>query len=82
MNLKDPIVSTSVTKLLYPTVAKDYQTTDVKVERAIRNAVEVAWSRGSVEIQKSIFGYDSEEKKRPTNTEFIASIADYINLKE
>ena len=82
MTMQDFEAAIRITKLLYPAVANVYQTTDQKVERAIRNAVEVAWSRGSMELQKNIFGYNSSEAGRPTNTEFIASIANYINLKE
>lgn len=72
----------SITKLLYPTVAKNYQTTSSRVERAIRHAIEVAWSRGREEILNDIFGYTIDtEKGKPTNGEFIAMISDSIRLK-
>lgn len=78
----DPEVVTMVTKLLYPDLGKEFKTTDRKVERAIRNAIEVSWERGQIELQKELWGYSREEDvKRPTNSEYIAVIADYIRLK-
>ena len=78
---KDMEVVSSVTKLLYPTIAKHFKTTDQKVERAIRNAIEVSWSRGNVEIFEKIFGYSvASGRTRPTNSEYIARIADNIRL--
>ena len=74
-------VVSSVTKLLYPTIAKHFKTTDQKVERAIRNAIEVSWSRGNVETFEKIFGYSvASGRTRPTNREYIARIADNIRL--
>ena len=74
-------VEISVTKLLYPTIAKHFKTTDQKVERAIRNAIEVSWSRGNVETFEKIFGYSvASGRTRPTNSEYIARIADNIRL--
>ena len=71
----------SITKILYPTIAKKYQTTSSRVERAIRHAIEVAWSRGKMETLDSLFGYTiSVGKGKPTNSEFIALIADKIRL--
>ena len=71
-----------VTKLLYPDLAKLYQTTDTKIERAIRNAIEVAWERGNCELFEELFGYsNSMDYTRPTNSEYIAVVADYIRLK-
>lgn len=71
----------SVTKLLYPTVAKRFHTTDQKVERAIRNAIEVSWARGNVEAFEELFGYSTDSGKgRPTNSEYIARIADKVRL--
>lgn len=71
----------SVTKLLYPTIAKMFETTDQKVERAIRNAIEVSWSRGNLETFEELFGYTVNiGKSRPTNSEYIARIADAIRL--
>ena len=78
---KDMEVVSSVTKLLYPTIAKRFKTTDQKVERAIRNAIEVSWSRGNVETFEELFGYSVQSGKgRPTNSEYIARIADKIRL--
>ena len=70
-----------ITKLLYPTIAKKYKTTSSSVERAIRHAIEVAWSRGKVELLEEMFGYTiSAGKGKPTNSEFIALIADKLRL--
>lgn len=78
---KDMEVVSSVTKLLYPTIAKHFKTTDQKVERAIRNAIEVSWSRGNVETFEKNFGYSvASGRTRPTNSEYIARIADNIRL--
>ena len=78
---KDMEVVSSVTKLVYPTIAKHFKTTDQKVERAIRNAIEVSWSRGNVETFEKIFGYSvASGRTRPTNSEYIARIADNIRL--
>lgn len=78
---RDMEVVSSVTKLLYPTIAKRFKTTDQKVERAIRNAIEVSWARGNVETFEKMFGYSvSSGKSRPTNSEYIARIADSIRL--
>ena len=78
---KDMEVVSSVTKLLYPTIAKHFKTTDQKVERAIRNAIEVSWSRGNVETSEKLFGYSIlQGKNRPTNSEYIARIADKMRL--
>lgn len=71
-----------VTKCLYPTVAKKYNTTASKVERSIRHAIEIAWNRGSLEIIEKYFGYTvSNEKSKPTNSQFIATIAEYLRLE-
>ena len=78
---KDMEVVSSVTKLLYPTIAKRFKTTDQKVERAIRNAIEVSWSRGNTETFEKMFGYSaSSGRTRPTNSEYIARIADKVRL--
>lgn len=72
----------SITKVLYPAVAKIFQTTPSRVERAIRHAIEVAWDRGDVEVLNSFFGYTvSNSKGKPTNGEFIALIADKLQLQ-
>ena len=71
----------SVTKVLYPTIAKRHQTTPSRVERAIRHAIEVAWSRGQVDTINDLFGYTiSNGKGKPTNSEFIALVSDKIRL--
>ena len=80
--VKDKSMLSSVTKILYPTVAKEYSTTASRVERAIRHAIEVAWSRGDVDVLSSFFGYTIQaERGKPTNSEFIAMIADKISLE-
>ncbi len=82
LTVRDSDVINSVTKVLYPTVAKKYQTTTSRVERAIRHAIEVAWDRGDVETLNSYFGYTIQnERGKPTNSEFIAMIADNLRLK-
>ena len=79
--LNDGEMLSSVTKILYPTVAKMYKTTSSRVERAIRHAIEVAWDRGDVDVLSSYFGYTIQsERGKPTNSEFIAMITDKINL--
>ncbi len=78
---RDMEVVSSVTKLLYPTIARRFKTTDQKVERAIRNAIEVSWNRGNVQTFETLFGYSaSSGKTRPTNSEYIARIADKVRL--
>lgn len=72
----------SVTKELYPQVAKDFDTTSPRVERAIRHAIEVAWNRGDEDTIQSVFGYTIQSNKgKPTNSEFIAMISDKIRLQ-
>lgn len=81
--IKDMRVVGSVTKLLYPEIAKQYGTTDRKVERAIRNAIEISWERGSVSYFEELFGYSGKDgRERPTNSEYIASIADLVQLQQ
>ncbi|MCI7796496.1 MAG: sporulation transcription factor Spo0A [Lachnospiraceae bacterium] len=81
MSVQDPEMLASVTKILYPTIAKKHQTTSSRVERAIRHAIEVAWSRGKMDTINAIFGYTvSGGKGKPTNSEFVALIADKIRL--
>ena len=80
--VKDPEIINSVTKILYPEVAKTYHTTSSRVERAIRHAIEVAWDRGDVDEIQKIFGYTvSNIKGKPTNSEFIAMLADNLSLQ-
>ncbi|AAO36116.1 stage 0 sporulation protein A [Clostridium tetani E88] len=82
MVVKDMELLSAVTKELYPSIAKKYNTTASRVERAIRHAIEVAWSRGQVETINKIFGYTiHNDKGKPTNSEFIAMVADKLRLK-
>ena len=82
MAVEDMDVLNAITKILYPTVAKKYQTTSSRVERAIRHAIEVAWSRGKLDPLAELFGYTvSTGKGKTTNWEFIALIADKIQLE-
>ena len=76
-------VLNAVTKVLYPEVAKRFNTTASRVERAIRHAIEVAWDRGDLETLQKYFGYTvSNVKGKPTNSEFIAMIADRLQLQQ
>ncbi len=80
---RDMETVSSVTKLLYPEIAKKFRTTDQKVERAIRNAIEVSWERGNPDTFMELFGYSAKAgKTRPTNSEYIARVADKIRLDE
>ena len=82
MTVSDTDIINSVTKILYPSVAKKYSTTTSRVERAIRHAIEVAWDRGDVDVLTSYFGYTVHNGRgKPTNSEFIAMVADNIRLK-
>ncbi len=79
--ISDNDIINSVTKVLYPSVAKMYGTTSSRVERAIRHAIEVAWDRGDVDVLNSFFGYTVQNTRgKPTNSEFIALIADNLRL--
>ena len=81
MTIEDNEVINSVTKILYPSVAKQYQTTSSRVERAIRHAIEVAWDRGDIDTLNAYFGYTIQNTRgKPTNSEFIAMIADNLRL--
>ena len=82
LTIGDMEIINAVTKVLYPTVAKKYATTPSRVERAIRHAIEVAWDRGDLETLQKFFGYTvSNIKGKPTNSEFIAMIADCLSLR-
>lgn len=82
MTIDDSNIINSVTKVLYPSVAKQYSTTTSRVERAIRHAIEVAWDRGDIDTLNSYFGYTIQNNRgKPTNSEFIAMIADNLRLK-
>ena len=82
LSIKNEEVINSITKILYPTVAKKFSTTSSRVERAIRHAIEVAWERGELDIIDDYFGFTiNTERGKPTNSEFIAMIADKIRLR-
>ena len=82
LSIEDTEMISSVTKVLYPTVAKTFKTTPSRVERAIRHAIEVAWDRGDVDVLSSYFGYTIQNQRgKPTNSEFIAMISDKLRLK-
>lgn len=82
LSINDREMMNSVTKVLYPTVAKMYSTTASRVERAIRHAIEVAWDRGDVDVLSSYFGYTIQNSRgKPTNSEFIAMISDKLRLR-
>ncbi len=81
LTVEDPELMHCVTKVLYPTVAKNNKTTASRVERAIRHAIEVAWDRGDVDVLSSYFGYTIQNSRgKPTNSEFIAMISDKLRL--
>ena len=81
MVIKDMDTINSVTKILYPTIARKFATTSSRVERAIRHAIEVAWDRGDPDVLDSMFGYTIlSSKGKPTNSEFIAMISDKLRL--
>ena len=81
-SIEDPELLESVTKLLYPTVAKRFDTTSSRVERAIRHAIEIAWDRGNLDTLNAFFGYTVNTcKGKPTNSEFIALITDKLRLQ-
>ncbi len=83
MSVDDVEMLGSITKILYPTIAKKHMTTPSRVERAIRHAIEVAWSRGKMDTIDALFGYTIHNGKgKPTNSEFIALIADKIRLEQ
>lgn len=82
LSIRNTEMMGSVTKLLYPTVAKTFKTTSSRVERAIRHAIEVAWDRGDVDVLSSYFGYTIQSSRgKPTNSEFIAMISDKLRLQ-
>lgn len=82
MAIEYPHIINAITKELYPSVAKNYETTSSRVERAIRHAIEVAWDRGDVEVLNSYFGYTIHNGRgKPTNSEFIAMISDRLRIE-
>ena len=82
MSVENEEVINAVTKTLYPSLAKTFKTTPSRVERAIRHAIEVAWNRGQIEVHDKIFGYTvNSNKGKPTNSEFIAMLADMLRME-
>lgn len=82
MSVEDNAMLDGITKVLYPAIAKAYNTTPSRVERAIRHAIEVAWDRGNLETLHDMFGYSiNTAKGKPTNSEFIAMISDKLRLQ-
>lgn len=78
----DPSLSSAITKELYPSIAKKYDTTNSRVERAIRHAIEVSWNRGNWELMEEIFGYSVDiDRAKATNSEFIVTLADKLRLE-
>ena len=82
MTVKDPSLLDAITKELYPEVAKKYRTTSSRVERAIRHAIEISWNQGPQELIDELFGYSAcRDKAKPTNSNVIAVLTDYIRLQ-
>jgi two-component system response regulator (stage 0 sporulation protein A) len=82
LSIENAEMISSVTKVLYPTVARTFKTTPSRVERAIRHAIEVAWDRGDVDVLSSYFGYTIQNSRgKPTNSEFVAMISDKMRLR-
>lgn len=82
LSIKTPDMINAITKILYPSIAKEHNTTSSRVERAIRHAIEVAWDRGNVDVLNSYFGYTIHTNRgKPTNSEFIAMISDKLRLR-
>ena len=82
MTISDNEIINSVTKILYPSVAKKYSTTTSRVERAIRHAIEVSWNRGDWDLMEDVFGHSVDiDKAKPTNSEFIVTLADKLRLE-
>lgn len=82
LSIQDSECINAITKIVYPDIASKHKTTPSRVERAIRHSIEVAWSRGSTEILDKFFGYTiNPSAGRPTNSEFIALVADRIRMK-
>ena len=81
MTLEDFNLVSSITKLLYPDVAKIHKTTPSIIERAIRYAIEVSWERGKTKLFDEIFGYSRADNTRPTNSEYIANVALWVKDK-
>ena len=82
MCVEDMDMLNSITKVLYPTIAKKYKTTSSRVERAIRHAIEVSWNRGNLDLMEEVFGHSVDyDKAKPANSEFIVTVADKLKLE-
>ena len=78
----DPTLSSKITKGLYPIIANKFTSNESRVERSMRHAIEVSWNRGNWDMMEDIFGYSvSIDKAKPTNSEFIVTIADMLRLE-
>lgn len=81
--INDITLMNAITKTLYPTVAKQFNTTPRKAERSIRHAIETGWDRANIDFADELFGYSvNANKGRPTNSEFIVTVADYILMTD
>ena len=81
MVYENPSMIGGITKDLYPTLAKQYDTTVSRIERAIRHAIEVSWNRGDLDYMEELFGHSVDiDRAKPTNSEFIATLADKLRL--
>ena len=81
MSVEHPEIINAVTKQLYPSVAKKYETTSSRVERAIRHAIEISWTRGDIKLMEDLFGNSIDfDRSRPTNSEFLSTLADRFKL--
>lgn len=81
ISMKDPDYIFKITKKMYPEVARYFHSTSTRVERAMRNAIEVGWGRGNIHTQERLFGYTVDAMRgHPTNGEFVATIADYFSI--
>ena len=81
--IENPNILRGITTQLYPKLAKQFHSTPSRVERAIRHAIEIAWTRGDISLLEQVFSYTvSDSRGRPTNSEFIAMLADYVRLNE
>ena len=81
--VEDISITNRITKELYPSVAKKFKTTPARVERAIHHAIEISWGRGNIDTQNKLFGYTVDQGKgKPTNSEFISTVADWLVMTE
>ncbi len=81
MCIEDPTLLNALIKMLYPQIARKYETTPERVESAIRHAIAVAWPRGDIKYIEEVFGVSTSERRKPTNSEFIAMMTDVIRME-